>query len=113
MLIRPETRCDGGVVQVSLSRLNHWLPGGEAHLAVGTRCSRFLFWTCDQGEGGRCVGRPRALWEERTALMVYDGTLPRAPAACLAWAGLPRPGKRGETSRGEAPGLAAPWPRSP
>jgi len=27
MLIRPETRGDGGVVQVSLSRLNHWLPG--------------------------------------------------------------------------------------
>src|SRR2546427_5150886 len=34
--------------------------------------------------------------------MVYDGTLPRATAACLAWAGLPLPGKRGETSRGEA-----------
>jgi len=33
--------------------------------------------------------------------MVYDGTLPRATAACLAWAGLPLPGKRGETSRGE------------
>ena len=59
ILTRPETRCDGGVVQVSLSRLNHWLPGAEAPPEVGTRCSRFLFWTFDQGEGGSCVGRPR------------------------------------------------------
>src|SRR5262249_21148674 len=41
--------------------------------------------------------------------MVYDGTLPRTPAACLAWAGLQLPGKRGETSRGEARPLA--WRR--
>ena len=37
-----------------------------------------------------------ALGEERAALIVYDGTLLRAPAVCLAWAGLPLPGKRGE-----------------
>jgi len=34
--------------------------------------------------------------------MVYDGTLPRATAACLAWAGLPLPGQRSETPRGAA-----------
>ena len=33
------------------------------------------------------------LWEEHTAIMVYDGKLPHAEAARLAWAGLPLPGK--------------------
>ena len=27
----------------------------------------------------------REAWEERTAIMVYDGHLPHTEAACLAW----------------------------
>jgi hypothetical protein len=33
------------------------------------------------------------LWEEHTVIMVYDGKLPHAEAARLAWAGLPLAGK--------------------
>ena len=33
------------------------------------------------------------MWEARLAIMVYDGMLPHAEVARLAWAGLPLPGK--------------------
>ena len=36
----------------------------------------------------------REVWEERVAIMVADGTLPRVEAERLAWEGLPHPSSR-------------------
>ena len=41
----------------------------------------------DGPEGRESLQDLQELWEERTALMVYDGKLPHAEAARLAWAG--------------------------
>jgi len=46
-------------------------------------------------EGLRVPEDLREGWEERTAIMVYDGQLPRTEAECLAWAALaPHSAKR-------------------
>ena len=36
----------------------------------------------------------REAWEERTAIMVYDGHLPHTEAECLAWAALSPSGEK-------------------
>jgi hypothetical protein len=53
-------------------------------------------WPAAAGDGpeGREIPQDlQELWEERTAIMVYDGKLPHCEAARLAWAGLPLPGE--------------------
>jgi len=51
---------------------------------------RLAAWTATVGEGPAGWESPQDLqerWEERTAIMVYDGKLPPAEAARRAWAG--------------------------
>jgi hypothetical protein len=44
------------------------------------------------GPDGRAIPQDlQELWQERTAIMGYDGKLPPTEAARLAWAGLPLP----------------------
>ena len=42
----------------------------------------------------------REVWEERVAIMVADGTLPRVEAERLAWEGLQHPAAAGGMHRG-------------
>ena len=53
-------------------------------------------WPAAAGDGPEGLESPQdlqELWEERTAIMVYDGKLPHAEAVRRAWAGLPLPGE--------------------
>ena len=53
-------------------------------------------WPASAGEGSTRLKVPEALqetWDERVAIMMADGSVPRAEAERLAWAGLQTLGK--------------------
>jgi hypothetical protein len=79
----------------------------DASAAWAAGVLRLGAWPVAVGHGPEGRERPQdlqELWQERTAIMVYDGQLPPAEAARLAWAGL---------RIGQAHGLVAPPPGPP